>query len=106
MILSDFLPSAGSKSNTTTAIRNTYLEPPTSLTASDMVYRRLLKRLGKDYLTEDGERHAVVTFPINFLDLPRVKAKRELDPSRRAKLAAQMAERRKLSRAVKENGLS
>src|SRR5215472_10474194 len=75
-------------------------------TASEGVYRRLLKRLGRAYLTEDGDRHAVFTFPVNFLDLPRVKAKRELDPGRRAKLAAQMAERRKLSGAVKENGLS
>ena len=28
-------------------------------TASDVVYRRLMKRLGRQYLTEDGERHAI-----------------------------------------------
>ena len=44
-------------------------------TASDKVYRRLMKRLGRAYLTEDGERHAVFTFPSNFLGLPRVKSK-------------------------------
>lgn len=65
-------------------------------TASEVVYRRLLKRLGTGYLTEDGERHAVFVFPSKFLDLPRVKAKRELDPERRALLAQRMAERRKL----------
>ena len=65
-------------------------------TASDKVYRRLLKRLGRAYLTEDGDRHAVFTFPVNFLVSPRAKAKRELDPGRRSKLAAQMADARKL----------
>ena len=55
-------------------------------TASEVIYRRLLKRLGRAYLTEDGERHAVFTFPVNFLDLPRVKAKRELDPGRNWRL--------------------
>ena len=73
-------------------------------TASDMVYRRLLKRLGRAYLTEDGERHAVFTFPSNFLDLPRIKVKKALDPSRRSKLAAQMAAARKLSGAARETG--
>jgi len=71
-----------------------------------MVYRRLMKRLGRAYLTEDGERHAVFTFPINFIALPKVKTKRELEPARRAQLAARMQKARKLSGAVKENGLS
>ena len=71
-------------------------------TASETVYRRLLKRLGRAYLTEDSERHAIFTFPINFVDLPKVKTKRELDPTRRAKLAAQIAEARKLSGSVSE----
>jgi hypothetical protein len=42
-------------------------------TASQTVYRRLLKRLGRAYLTEDGERHAVFIFPIEFIQLPRPK---------------------------------
>jgi len=42
-------------------------------TASETVYRRLLKRLGRAYLTEDGERHAVFTFPVGFIQLPRPK---------------------------------
>jgi hypothetical protein len=62
-------------------------------TAGDIVYRRLLKRLGRAYLTEDGERHAIFTFPRNFLDLPRVKVKKALDPIQRSKLANQMAQR-------------
>ena len=57
-------------------------------TASEIVDRRLLKRLGRAYLTEDGERHAVFTFPKEFIALPKFKAQRELDPSHRAKLAA------------------
>lgn len=57
-------------------------------TASDLIYRRLLKRLGRAYLIEDGERHAVFEFPRRWLVLPRFKAKRVLDPTRRA-LAAQ-----------------
>jgi hypothetical protein len=36
-------------------------------TASEAVYRRLLKRLGRAYLTEDDERHAAFKFPANFL---------------------------------------
>ena len=75
-------------------------------TASEITYRRLLKRLGAEYLTEDDERHAVFKFPRNFLDLPRQKTKRALDPDRRAKLAAQMAGARKLSGSSDKNGLS
>jgi hypothetical protein len=59
-------------------------------TASDVVYRRLLKRLGRAYLTEDGERHACFVFPRKFLDLPRVKVKKTLDPAQRSKLAKQL----------------
>jgi hypothetical protein len=36
-------------------------------TASETVYRRLLKRLGRVYLTEDGERHAEFKFSAQFL---------------------------------------
>jgi hypothetical protein len=60
-------------------------------TASETVYRRLLKRLGRAYLTEDGERHAVFTFPAEFLQLPRVKAKRVLTPEQKAQLAGRLA---------------
>jgi len=67
-------------------------------TASDTVYRRLLKRLGRAYLTEDGERHAVFAFPKEFIGLPRLKTKKKLDPSHRAKLVAQAAEARKILR--------
>jgi hypothetical protein len=75
-------------------------------TASEPVYRKLLKRLGSEYMTEDGERHAVFVFPSNFLSLPRTKAKRVLDPDRRAKLAARMGKLNKLSGAEAKNGAS
>jgi hypothetical protein len=75
-------------------------------TASETVYRRLLKRLGRAYLTEDGERHAVFVFPRNFLGLPRVKVKKPLDPTRRVKLASQIADRRKLLEPESKNGPS
>jgi hypothetical protein len=39
-------------------------------TASETVYRRLLKRLGRAYLAEDGERHAAFSCPKQFLQLP------------------------------------
>lgn len=39
-------------------------------TASDTVYRRLLKRLGRAYLTEDDERHAVFKCPKKLIRLP------------------------------------
>ena len=52
-------------------------------TAGEPVYRRLLKRLGRAYLTEDGERHAVFTFPAEFLQLPRARAKKVLSPEKR-----------------------
>ena len=42
-------------------------------TASETTYRRLLKRLGRKYLTEDGERHAEFRFPVSFIQLPRPK---------------------------------
>jgi hypothetical protein len=62
-------------------------------TASDPVYRRLLKRLGRQYLTEDGERHAVFTFPAEFLQLPRARTKRVLTDAQRAKLRDRLATR-------------
>jgi hypothetical protein len=66
-------------------------ETATVWTASRNVYNRLLKRLGRDYLTEDGERHAVFTFPAEFLQLPRAKAKKVLTPEQRARLASRLA---------------
>jgi hypothetical protein len=39
-------------------------------TASAVVYKRLLKRLGRTYVTEDGDRHAVFTFPKRLARLP------------------------------------
>ena len=62
-------------------------------TASDAVYRRLMKRLGREYLTEDSERHAVFTFPKELISLPRVKAKRVLTDAQRAKLRDRLATR-------------
>ena len=62
-------------------------------TASEVVYRRLLKRLGQEYLTEDGGRHAVFTFPAKFMQLPRLRTKRVLNPEQRANLARQLAGR-------------
>jgi hypothetical protein len=44
-------------------------------TASATVYRRLLKRLGRQYLTEDSERHAEFKFPKELISLPKVKPK-------------------------------
>src|SRR5262245_3122355 len=60
-------------------------------TAGQPVYHRLLKRLGRAYLTEDGERHAVFIFPAEFLRLPKAKAKRVLTPEQKAQLAGRLA---------------
>ena len=59
-------------------------------TALDVIYRRLLKRLGRACLIEDGERHAVFKFPKELLSLPRQKVKRVVDPRQRAEAAARM----------------
>ena len=40
-------------------------------TASAVVYRRLMKRLGQAYLVKDGQRHAEFEFPKKWLVLPR-----------------------------------
>jgi|SoiMetStandDraft_2_1073263.scaffolds.fasta_scaffold121777_5 hypothetical protein len=63
-------------------------------TASETVYRRLMKRLGRAYLTEDGERHAVFMFPKELISLPRVKAKRVLTEAQRAQMASRMSRTR------------
>jgi hypothetical protein len=88
----------------TTIVFNEEEETASIWTASDTVYRRLLKRLGRAYLTENGERHAVFTFPKEFIGLPRLKNKKELDPSHRAKLVAQVAEARKILGSGSKNG--
>ena len=59
-------------------------------TASEVVYRKLMKRLGRQYLTEDSKRHAVFTFPKELISLPRVKAKRVLTPEQKAQASARM----------------
>ena len=57
-------------------------------TASEVIYRRRLKRLGRAYLTEDGERHAEFKFPKQFTGLPRAKAKRTISDVHKARLLA------------------
>ena len=69
-------------------------------TASGSVYDKLLKRLGRAYLTEDGERHAIFVFPLKFLRLPVVRKKRALDPIQKQALADQLAKHRE-SRAAR-----
>src|SRR5262249_39939927 len=60
-------------------------------TASETIYRRLIKRLGRSYLAEDGERHAVFKFPKEFISLPRLKAQKSLTPTQRAELASRLS---------------
>ena len=60
-------------------------------TASHVIYRRLIKRLGRAYLAEDGERHAVFKFPKEFISLPRLKAQKSLTPTQRAELASRLS---------------
>lgn len=50
-------------------------------TASGTVCRRLLKRLGTAHLAEDGERHAIFTFPQRWLILPRSRLLKVRSPS-------------------------
>src|SRR5262245_49099509 len=60
-------------------------------TASETIYRRLIKRLDRVYLAEDGERHAVFKFPKEFINLPRLKAQKSLTPTQRAQLASRLS---------------
>jgi hypothetical protein len=73
-------------------------------TASETVYRRLLKRLGRQYLTEDAERHAVFTFPKQFIRLPRPKTQRSRTPEDRAKMASRMSRTRQNIRGNGQSG--
>ena len=85
----------GPRSERETVIRFDEEEDTASIwTASDTVYRRLMKRLGRQYLTEDGERHAVFTFPKELISLPRAKAKRVLTEAQRAQMASRMSRTR------------
>lgn len=68
-------------------------------TASDTVYRRLLKRLGRAYLTVDGERHAEFRFPKAWILLPRPK--RAVSEAKRAELR-ERASRTLLGRQTKD----
>jgi hypothetical protein len=73
-------------------------------TASETVYRRLLKRLGRAYLSEDSERHAVFIFPAEFLALPRAKAKKVLTPEQKAQLAHRLAGSPEIMGGNEQNG--
>ena len=75
-------------------------------TSSDSVCRRLLKRLGRNYLTEDGERHAVFKFPKELISLPRHKAKRTLTPDQRTQMANRMSRTRQNIREKGQSGVS
>jgi hypothetical protein len=75
-------------------------------TASETVYRRLLKRLGRQYLTEDGERHAEFKFPKELISLPKVKAKRVLTDAQRATMASRMSKTRQVIRGSGQSGVS
>jgi hypothetical protein len=73
-------------------------------TASEVVYRRLTKRLGRQYLTEDDARHAVFTFPRELISLPRAKAKRVLTDAQRAAMASRLSQTRENIRAKGVSG--
>ena len=57
----------------TIIILNEQSEEATIWTASQVIYRRLLKRLGPSWLVEDQERSAEFKFSKKFLSLPRAK---------------------------------
>ena len=49
-------------------------------TASEVVYRRLIKQLGTESLLEDGERHAIFELPKAWIKLPRQRKVRVPTP--------------------------
>jgi hypothetical protein len=57
----------------TIIILNEQSEEATIWTASLVIYRRLLKRLGLTWLVNDEESSAEFKFPKKFLSLPRAK---------------------------------
>ena len=77
-------------------------ETATVWTASEQVYRKLMKKLGRVYLTEDGERHAVFTFPRQLIRLPQAKTVRKLSEARKVKLGEQLSRARQLNKAGKQ----
>lgn len=56
-------------------------------TANGVVYNRLLKRLGRAHLIEDGERHAIFSCPKQWIILPKFKIARKMTPERKEKMA-------------------
>jgi len=56
-------------------------------TASDAIYRRLIKRLGMDRITHEGERSANFEFPAKWLTLPRKRTPKKASPAQMAHLA-------------------
>ena len=78
-------------------------ETATVWTASEVVYRRLKKRLGWEHLIEDGERHAIFAFPRKLLNLPMVRTKRVMSEAHKAKL---LGSRRKSTHTETQNGQS
>ena len=66
------MKASGPKEERETIIRfDEDMEGASIWTASDVVYRRLIKRLGTDYLVEDEERHAIFEVPKGWIKLPR-----------------------------------
>ena len=63
-------------------------------TASDVTYRHLLKRLGSEYVTQDGERHAEFKFPVKWLTLPRKRVVRPLTEAQKAALVQKFSKSR------------
>ena len=61
-------------------------------TASHVIHHRLMRRLGRTYLVEDGERHSLFVFPREFVGLPRAKQKKQLTPEAKAELAKKLRE--------------
>ncbi len=57
-------------------------------TASQSVFRRLLKRLGRGCLVEEGSRHAVFRFPRRKVRLPLITAPRMMSDSHLAAFVA------------------
>lgn len=55
-------------------------EMATIWTASDVVYRRLIKRLGVNCLFEDEERHAIFEVPKGWINLPRRRMTKAATP--------------------------
>jgi hypothetical protein len=66
-------------------------------TASGIVYRNLMKRLGPEYLVEDGPRHAIFVFPAKWVRLPSKRVIKAMSEAQKAALAKGTALRRQKS---------